>query len=372
MCLRLDNALTNGALNNLPYMKNPTTFSRRSFLKTSLAAGLAPLVLTPGMRAGESGTPDKITLGFIGMGTQNRGLLQGFIRRNDTRVLAVCDVDHTRRQSAKDIVETYYGDQIKAGSYKGCDSYNDFRELVARKDIDGIVIATPDHWHAITAIAALNGGKDVYCEKPMAHSLHEGRAMVNAVRKNQRVFQTGSMQRSSREFRTACELVRNGVLGKISHVDVAVGGPAVPCDLPAEADEPGLDWNFWLGAAPERPYNSILSPRGVHKHFPDWRNYREFGGGMVTDWGAHHFDIAQWGLGMDESGPVEIIPPKDPKAQKGLRYVYANGVEVLHATSGGVLFIGSDGEILVNRGKLQSKPEEIIKEPLGEKDVHLY
>jgi len=365
-------------------MKNPTTFSRRSFLKTSLAAGLAPLVLTPGMRAAESGTADKITLGFIGMGTQNRGLLQGFIRRNDTRVLAVCDVDHTRRQSAKDIVETYYGDQIKAGSYKGCDSYNDFRELVARKDIDGIVIATPDHWHAITAIAALNGGKDVYCEKPMAHSLHEGRAMVNAVRKNQRVFQTGSMQRSSREFRTACELVRNGVLGKISHVDVAVGGPAVPCDLPAEADEPGLDWNFWLGAAPERPYNSILSPRGVHKHFPDWRRFREYGGGGVTDWGAHHFDIAQWGLGFDDSGPVEILPPKEPNAQHGVKLIYANGVEVNHVDGNGITFYGDKGKLMVNRGKFElwlgteKKAEDVSacgaleKEFLGGNAVRLY
>ena len=335
-------------------MKTQHTYSRRNFLKTTLAASVAPLILAPGVRAAENAANEKITLGFIGMGTQNRGLLQGFMRRNETRVLAVCDVDKTRRESARKTVETYYGDQIKAGTYKGCDVYNDFRELVARKDIDGVVIATPDHWHAITSIAAANAGKDIYCEKPMAHSVHEGRAMVDAVRKNKRVFQTGSMQRSSREFRVACELVRNGVLGTISHVDVAVGGPGVPCDLPSEADEPGLDWNMWLGPAPKRGYNSVLSPRGVHQHFPDWRRFREYGGGAVTDWGAHHFDIAQWGLGFDDSGPVEIIPAEKPHAQEGVRLLYATGVQVNHVNNGpGITFFGDKGKLSVNRGAFE-------------------
>jgi predicted dehydrogenase len=193
------------------------------------------------------------------------------------------------------------------------------------------------------------------------------------------------MQRSSKEFRTACELVRNGRIGKIIAVEVAVGGPGVPCNLPSEAEEPGLDWNLWLGPAPERPYNSILSPRGVHKHFPDWRNYREFGGGMVTDWGAHHFDIAQWGLGMDESGPVEIIPASDPKATEGVRLIYANGVEVLHKNKGfGVSFQGTEGKVLVNRGKFEfwlgsekkadspAKCDAIAAEYLTGDTIHLY
>src|SRR5262249_22885479 len=148
--------------------------------------------------------------------------------------------------------------------------------------------------------------------------------------------------------------------------------PSKPCDLPEEKMEPGLDWDMWLGPAPLRAYNSVLSPRGVHNGFPNWRLYREYSGGMMTDWGAHHFDIAQWGLGMDESGPVEIIPPDEPKAMRGLRYLYANGVEVIHGPSGGVKFIGTNGEILVNRGKLTSTPDTILKEPLGEKDVHLF
>ena len=164
------------------------------------------------------------------------------------------------------------------------------------------------------------------------------------------------MQRSSSEFRKACELVRNGRLGTIKQVIVDVGPPSVPCDLPEEPMEPGLNWDMWLGPAPLRPYNSVLSPRGVNNFFPNWRNYREYSGGMMTDWGAHHFDIAQWGLGMDDSGPVEIIPPDDPKATRGVRYLYANGVEMIHGDSGGVLFIGTEGKILVNRGKFEATP----------------
>ena len=167
-----------------------------------------------------------------------------------------------------------------------------------------MVIATPDHWHAIIAIAATDAGKDIYCEKPLTDTIHEARALVQAVRSQQRVFQTGSMQRSMPEFRTACELVRNGVIGKISRVEAGFGGPAKWCDLPAEPMEPGLDWDMWLGPAPLRDYNEILSPRGVNKHFPMWRMYREYGGGMVTDWGAHHLDIAQWGLGDGRQRPA--------------------------------------------------------------------
>src|SRR2546428_1864324 len=195
--------------------------------------------------------------------------------------------------------------------------------------------------------------------------------MVNAARKHDRVFQTGSMQRSSKEFRKACELVRNGRLGKIKQVIVDVGPPSVPCDLPEETMEPGLDWDMWLGPAPMRAYNSILSPRGVHDFFPNWRNYREYSGGMMTDWGAHHFDIAQWILDMDKSGPVEILPPEDPKAEKGVRYIYANGIEVLHGEPGGVTIKGELGEIFVDRSKITSKPESILQDPLTDKDVHI-
>ena len=337
----------------------------------SLATAGAPLILSSAWAAaGRKGPNDRITLGFIGTGTQGGGLLHNFLRHPNTQVVAVCDVDTTRREHHKKSVETYYsGPQSE---YKGCAEYKDFRDLLARKDIDAVVIATPDHWHAYIAILACSAGKDIYCEKPLSLTIHEARAMVSAARKNDRVFQTGSMQRSSSEFRKACELVRNGRLGKIKQVIVDVGGPSMWCDLPEEAMEPGLNWDFWLGPAPQRPYNSVLSPRGVHTHFPNWRSYREYSGGAMTDWGAHHFDIAQWGLGMDESGPVEIIPPEDPKAGRGVRYLYANGVEMIHGDSGGVLFIGTEGKILVNRGKFEATPKELGEDPLGDKAIRLY
>jgi predicted dehydrogenase len=348
-------------------------FNRRQFLKAASAVTLtSPVLLSSSWAApGQKGPNERITMGFIGNGTQGRGLLGNFLNQADTQVLAVCDVDTTRREHSGKTVNDFYRAKGNTDS-KACAEYKEFQELIARPDIDAVVIAAPDHWHAYIAIAACNAGKDVYCEKPLSLTIHEARAMVNAARKNHRVFQTGSMQRSSSEFRKACELVRNGRIGKVKQVIVDVGGPSRPCDLGEEPMEPGLNWDRWLGPAPERPYNSVLSPRGVHQHFPDWRNYREYSGGMMTDWGAHHFDIAQWGLGMDESGPVEIIPPEDPKATKGLRYIYANGVEVLHGDSGGVLFIGSEGKILVNRGKFEATPKSIGEEPLGDKALRLY
>ena len=335
---------------------NKRTFSRRSFLKSTTAAAIAAPFILPSHVWGAATSPnERIRLGFIGMGTQNRGLMGGFMgrREKDCEVVAVCDVDTNRREAAKKTALDHYAKQAEAGSYKGCESYNDFRDVIKRKDIDAVVIATPDHWHAVISTWAAREGKDIYCEKPLCQSIGEARAMVNSVRKHKRVFQTGSMQRSSREFRVACELVQNGAIGKVQSVDVMIGGPGVPCDLPAEAEEPGLDWNLWLGPAPMRPYHSELSPRGVHKHFPNWRKYQEYGGGMVTDWGAHHFDIAQWGLGMDNGGPVEILPADKPNAQEGVRLRYANGVEVTHKSGNGVWFYGSDGKIYVNRGQIQ-------------------
>lgn len=334
---------------------NSRTFSRRSFLKTTAAfSASAPLILRSNLWAADVRPGERTTLGFIGLGKQNRGLLTDFIHRPNTQVLAVCEVDTTRRNAAKQFVNDFYAKNSASGDYKGCEAYNDFRDLLARKDIDAVVIATPDHWHAIICIAAARAGKDIYCEKPLCQSVHEARAVVNAVRTNKRVFQTGSMQRSMREFRTSVELIRNGVIGKVYRAEVAVWGPAVPCDLPGEPQEPGLDWDRWLGPAPIRPYNSILSPRGVHDFFPRWRKYREYGGGGVTDWGAHHFDIVQWALDMDDSGPIEFFPAEDPGAQSGVRFVYANGTEVLHTPgSNGIWFYGSEGKLYVTRKEFQ-------------------
>jgi predicted dehydrogenase len=343
---------------------NRASLSRRQFLGRSAAAAAlaaAPLVLPARVWGADTAANEKLGIGFIGTGKQAFGtLINGFLRSRETRVLAVCDVDTTRRNEAQKRVDKHYG-------AAGCAAYVDFRELLARKDIDAVCIATPDHVHAVAILAALKAGKDVYCEKPLTHNIHEAVEVMRAVDHQKRVLQTGSMQRSMREFRVACELVRNGVIGKLDHVECSFGDPGVPCDLPEEAMEPGLDWDRWIGPAQARPYNAVLSPRGVHDHFPNWRLYREFGGGMVTDWGAHHVDIAQWGLGMDASGPVEVLPPAEKGAKRGATLVYANGVRVVHKDGFGVHFFGSEGEIQVNRHKYIFKrgAEEFAASPEG-------
>ena len=342
-------------------MKPSNSCTRRHFLKTALVAGTGPLILRSSLFATEVAPSKQVTLGFIGLGAQGRGLLGNCLGRKEVRVLAVCDVDTTRRNLAKQAVERHYAQATKAGEYKGCDTYGDYRDLLARKDIDAVVIATPDHWHAGTSIAAAKASKDIYCEKPMAHTVLEGRAMVNAARAHQRIFQVGSMQRSMSEFRAACELVRNGVLGKVAKVEACVWGPPIPCDLPAEPDEPGLNWDMWLGPAPMRPFNSALSPRGECDHFPDWRHYREYGSGGVGDWGAHHFDIVQWALGYDAGGPEQFFLPEKPGANFGVHWRYDNGTVVTHLDGNGITFYGDKGKLYVNRGKFQLWLDDKLK-----------
>ncbi len=318
--------------------------TRKNFIKTAMVPLIVPFILPS--RVWMFPPSDRITMGFIGMGKQSQWLLAKFLPL--TQVLAVCDVDTTRRTNAQQVVDKYYTDNTNKG-VADCKAYNDYRELIDRKDIDTVCIATPDHWHTAAILPALQKGKDVYCEKPLTHNIQEAVDVINAVDKHKRVLQTGSMQRSMKEFRIACELVRNGCIGTISHVECSIGGPPIFCDLPEEQMEAGLDWNMWLGPAPMRPYNSILSPRGVHDNYPDWRNYREYGTGGVGDWGAHHLDIAQWGLGMDDSGPVEVRFINNEAA-----LVYSNGITVIRRENGfGVHFFGSDGEVMVNRGSFK-------------------
>jgi len=315
-------------------------------LKGAAAAG-APFILPSHIWAAETGPNDRIVMGCIGMGTQLRGLMSNFMNQDGVQVVGVCEVDTTRREDARRIANEYYEKNPSKGTadVKG---YNDFRELVARRDVNAIVIATPDHWHGIQTVAALNAGKDVYCEKPLTHNVHESIEIMKAAEKNKRIVQTGSQQRSDREFRVACELVRNGAIGKITHAVASFGGPARPYDKQAEEMEPGLDWNMWLGPAQMAPYHSEVCPRGVHRGFPGWRNFREFGGGGVADWGAHHLDIAHWGLDMDASGPVEIVPVEG-KHEAVL--TYSNGIKVYHKGGFGCEFHGEDGVVRVNRGR---------------------
>lgn len=330
-----------------------TPYTRRRFLQNSALLVAAPLILPRRVWSAETAPGKRLTVGCIGMGKQMKGHLGNFINRDDVEVLAVCDVDTTRREAAKRRVDEAY--TAKAGTtYKGCAAYNDFREVLARKDIDFVAIATPDHWHAFIAIAAVNAGKDVYCEKPLTYNVHEAVELVKAVRKHKRIFQTGSQQRSSMEFRTAAELVRNRVIGKVAAINVSFGDPARPYSQPVEPVEPGLDWDFWCGPGPLVGYSPFLSPRGVHDNFPDWRQTWEFGGGMITDWGAHHIDISQWALNADASGPVEVRAPHNwATAKRGAQLVYADGTVLTHVRGKGVSFYGTEGVCHVNRGKFE-------------------
>ena len=288
--------------------------SRRSFLKRAFAStAVAPFILPSHIWSAETKPNSRLTMGFVGMGMQNRGLLGGFLGQ-DTEVLAVCDVDKTRRDDAKKRVDEYYAKQ--PGRTGQCAAYNDFREITGRKDIDLVSIATPDHWHTAIAVAALRGGKDVYCEKPLTHNIHESIVLLREVDANRRVLQTGSMQRSSKEFRIACELVLNGAIGKVQRVECSFGGPPVPYNLPEEPMEPGLDWSLWVGPAPMKPYNSAVCPRGVHNSYPNWRSFQEFGSGGVGDWGAHHLDIASGAWEWTTAGPSRFCPRRTPRPRK--------------------------------------------------------
>jgi predicted dehydrogenase len=348
--------------------------SRRRFLSTVAHSAAAAPWIVPATALGQAGRAapsERIAVALIGAGKMaNDYHIPAILGMPDAQMVAVCEVDTKRREHAKKRVDDRYG--VKADS-KGCAQTADFRQVVARTDIDAVVIATPEHWHATPAIEACRAGKDVYCEKPLTLTILEAKRCIDAARKFGRVFQTGSQQRSNvfGPFREAVEIIRSGRLGKIHAVHVGVGGPSRWCDLPAETAEPGLDWDLWLGQAPMRPYHSTLSPRGVHNHFPAWRAYREYAGGGHADMGAHHYDIAQWALGMDQSGPVEIIPPDDPKATSGVKFVYASGIEMIHGGQSGCFFEGANGKLWIDRGRLKSEPEAIVKEPLGEKDVHL-
>jgi predicted dehydrogenase len=355
-------------------MRPAGNVTRRSFLEGAAAGSIAVPTIVPATVFGtdEKVPPsERITVGFIGCGKMaNDYHLPELLKAGDVQALAVCEVDSKRREHAKKRVEKAYSGKK---DYKGCAAYVDFRELIARKDIDAVCIATPEHWHAIPAIEAMKSGKDVYCEKPLTLTLAEGKRCIDAARKYKRVFQTGSQQRSDvfGKFREAAEIIRSGRLGQIQVVTVGVGGPSKWCDLPAEELEPGLEWDLWLGPAPKRPYNAILSPRGVHKHFPAWREYREYAGGGHADMGAHHYDIAQWCLGMDDSGPVEIIPPIVEGAGHGVVYRYASGVVMIHGGPSGCTFTGTKGTLRIDRDHLTSDPPKIVKEPLGKDDVHL-
>lgn len=348
---------------------------RREFIAKGIVSSLA-FTIVPRVVLGGNGflaPSDRINLGFIGVGKQSYTLMNGLNRCKEIVSLAACDVD--RNKLAAFIAATTKKQTELSKAQVEIKAYHHYRELLGRKDIDAVVIATPDHWHAQIAVDAAKAGKDIYCEKPLALTIAEGRAMVDATRKYKRVFQTGSMQRSSYNFRQAAELVLNGYIGKIKEINVSVGEPVKQCDLPSMPAPDYLDWNMWVGPSPYRGYNPILSPPLEDDKWAWWRGYRDFGGGYITDWGAHMFDIVQWALGMDESGPVHFNPPKEANSNTGLSFSYANGVKVNHVQWGvhnAIQFIGEKGKIEVSREFIRSNPENLANLKLTSADRRLY
>ncbi|CAL1517476.1 Gfo/Idh/MocA family oxidoreductase [Chitinophaga sp. MM2321] len=345
---------------------------RRTFITQTLTAAAGIAIVPRHVLGGKGYTApsDRITLGFIGTGKQSLGLLKSMNACPETLALAASDVDTKK-------LARFLGLATKANESKvntEVKGYGSYRELLERKDIDAVVIASPDHWHAQMAIDAAKAGKDIYCEKPLALTIAEGRAMVDATRKYKRVLQTGSMQRSTHNFRHASELVANGYIGRITEVNVSVGEPTKQCDLPTLPTPEYLDWNTWIGPSLYRGYNPVLAPPIEENSWAWWRGYREFGGGLITDWGAHMFDIVQWALGMDNSGPVKFIPPEVP-AITGLKFIYANGIPVNHTNWGennAIQFIGTEGKIEVSRSFLRSDPASLATLQLKSSDKKLY
>lgn len=349
--------------------------NRRKFLHQTTATTLLSTVAgSVSLSKAKAAANDRITIGVIGVGKQGVSDFTKAMKFPNTQMVAMCDVVAERRENGKKIANDFYAKLNNDPNYDGVSVHEDFREVTGRDDIDAVMVVTPDHWHAIPVVAAAKAGKDIYCEKPISRTIAEGRAMVNAVQANKVVFQTGSQQRSEYDgkFRIAAELVRNGKIGQVISVNIGIGDPNVPCDLPAEDVPEGTNWDLWLGPAPMRPYNEILCPKGVHNHFPSWRLYREYAGGMVADFGAHHFDIAQWGLGTDDTGPVRLVPPQDDEAKRGMMLEYANGVKMFHGGPGGTTFVGTNGVVSVDRSRLETVPADLReKNPIGEDGIKL-
>ena len=355
--------------------------TRRAFFGRAAqitAGALAFPTIVPASAIGRGGRlapSNRIVMAHIGVGGQGTQHVGGgpwtpqggLVGRADVQVIGVCDVNRNRRDAARDLVNQRYGN-------KDCAVYSDFRELLARKDLDAVLIATGERWHPLLSMAAAKAGKDIYCEKPSSVTLQEVFALRETIRRYGTVFQAGTQQRSSPSFRHACELVRNGYIGQLKEIIVGVGGGPTykVCDLPGQPVPDWLDYDLWLGPAPMRPYNP--------NYVGGWMGYRDFSGGEMTNWGAHHFDIAQWGNGMDNSGPSEIIPPNG-KDVKVLTYHYANGVVMTRdpertaresPDGNGVLFVGTKGKVAVWRYDLKTWPENLKRQRIGPNEIHLH
>ncbi len=345
-------------------------FLRRSGIAATVLAGAGPLVV-PGSVLGRGGIKppsERVAMGFIGVGGQGSGHLLGgawtyisggYVSREDVQVLAVCDVWRDRRENATKKVNNYYAAKFGEGNFTSCTAYNDFREVLDRKDVDAVLIATPVHWHGVMAVMAAQAGKDMYCEKPTAISIHDSQATLNAVKRYGRVFQGGTQQRSEygARFRRACEIVRTGRIGTLKEVYAFRPGGLVEWRHfgPTQPVPGGLDWDLALGPAPWQPYEGVC-----HAHM--------FCGIGDINWGPHHYDFIQWVLNADRTGPVELFFENEV-----LCYRYASGVIVRACPApqggpggeGGARFIGTNGWVAVDRSGITADPPELLTEPPG-------
>lgn len=348
---------------------------RRDFLKAGAGFSLAATG-SPRASAAAVAPSNQITVGCIGVGWMGSANLAGFLEENDARVLAVCDVDSEHLEAGRAAVDQKYQN-------KGCKAYKNFEELLARPDIDAVMIAAPDHWHGLIGVAAARAGKDVYGEKPLAQNFAEGKAICDAVSRYKRVWQTGTWQRSRSQFRHACELVRNGRIGRVHTVEVGLPGGLTDFDNLGHLDQPvpppkQLDYQRWLGPAPDAPY----CPARVHK---TWRWNLDYGGGMLMDWVGHHVDTAHWGLGFDDEGPIEVegkgeytlasrvwnAPSKfrvTARYKKGVTMIISGGYDdVLR----GAKWIGDDGWLWVDRNAIDAQPRQILFSRIRPDELHL-
>jgi predicted dehydrogenase len=343
-----------------------TKMDRRRFLATagkglaasSVVAGFPAIV--PSSVFGAAAPSKRINVGAIGTGRISRGHdMPGIWQFDSARIMAVCDVDSRRVEDAKTLLNGHYAKQA-GKAYDGVRTYANYRELLANRDVDAVVISTPDHWHTLIAIDAVEAGKDVYLQKPASLTIAEGRALSNAVQRTGRIFQIGSQQRSAAQFRYAAELVRNGRIGKLQTVEVGLPGDPAGDEEPEMPVPKNLDYDMWLGSTPVVYYTEKrVHPQAGYDR-PGWLRCEQFGAGMITGWGAHHIDSAHWAMGTEQTGPVEVWGKAEfPK--KGLWDVhgpfrtearYANGVHMIVSGDfpNGIKFIGSEGWIFVSRG----------------------
>jgi len=352
--------------------------NRRRFLRgAGLAALGGPWFLSgSSLGRGADAPSDRVTVGCIGVGGRGWADMTTFLHAS--QVVAVADPLQGRREAAKSTADLHYADQLAKGNYKGCAAYRDFRDIIARDDIDAVAVCTPDHWHAIPSILAAKSGKDVFCEKPLSLTVAEGRAICNAVKRYGRIFQHGTQRRCEHGFRFACELVRNGRIGKLHTVRVT-SEPSHACgnDRPAPVPQ-GFDYDLWLGPAPWVPF----SPNRVRT--PYWYWIADYTIGFISGQGVHFTDVAQWGIDADETGPVEI-EGRGEFARDGLcdtaiawnvEMRYANGLKLVYSDDRrapmGVYFEGTEGEVYALCGGIDAKPHSLMGSVIGSSEIHLH